>query len=65
MYLFRFDTKDGEAPSEGEDDEDANGNFGSDGSWPFNNYLYASSSASMLVSEPLVQPGTTIITITT
>lgn len=28
---FSFDPKDGEAPSEGEDDEDANGFNGSDG----------------------------------
>lgn len=30
---FRFDPKDGEAPSEGEDDEDANGYNVSDGSY--------------------------------
>lgn len=31
LFFRSFDPKDGEAPSEGEDDEDANGFNGSDG----------------------------------
>lgn len=41
---FSFDPKDGEAPSEGEDDEDANGFNGSDGTARsfFSIYLFLS-----------------------